>query len=256
MKKSTMKGRKAKNVDNSDFELKKIGGESLAEWLNARREAAGFTIEALAAKTRVQEKYLRALEAGDGRDLPEAAYQRLFIKVIAGALGESEAAALLRFEESQSQCHTRKEERQKPPQSQAASKFLVAPKIISAAALITIAVLAFLGLGYEILRLVAPPELFIESPLDGEVRQSAALSVSGRTERGATLYVNGELVYLKPDGSFEETINLRQGLNIIKISVRKIHSDERVLYRHVLYRGVEAASGGGTAAVVLTSRSQ
>src|SRR5437867_13341548 len=53
---------------------------SLGEQLRAQRERKGITLEQAAADTRIREKFLTALEAGDYPALPGAVYTRGFLR--------------------------------------------------------------------------------------------------------------------------------------------------------------------------------
>ncbi|MEW5747388.1 MAG: hypothetical protein AB1793_01180 [Candidatus Thermoplasmatota archaeon] len=68
-------------------------------------------------------------------------------------------------------------------------------------------------------RYVAPdttaPELSIDSPSDGYTTEEPTVMVTGATEPGATLDVNGLMVTVGPDGSFSCSLALIDGVNII-----------------------------------------
>jgi hypothetical protein len=65
----------------------------------------------------------------------------------------------------------------------------------------------------------SPPELTISEPPDqsdyyGDENQ---VKIMGLTEEGARVTVNGRLVVMNQDGSFEFTFSLSEGTNPIKI---------------------------------------
>jgi len=53
-----------------------------------------------------------------------------------------------------------------------------------------------------------PPQVDITNPAPGSVVTSARTSIKGKTETDAQLTINGEIVYIEPDGSFEHDIRL------------------------------------------------
>lgn len=222
---------------------------TLGETVRRAREAAGIGLPAFAEQTRIQTKYLAALEDNDYQNLPEPVYQRLFLKTIAAALGLSESALLALHETTIAEKFSGKPGGvANPPAKASPIAFLVLPRLLSIAGVIFVGLAALGVLGFEINRIVASPNLVITAPRDQETSSGPSIVVEGRTEAGVELRVNGELVYLDRDGSFKEPIDLHRGLNVIKITAKKKHSDERVLYRRVLWNGPEAESGGGTAA--------
>jgi cytoskeleton protein RodZ len=238
------------------FNARTVGGASLGESLRAGRQAAGMSLAVLSAATRIPEKYLADLEAGDYRGLPEPVYQRLFLKAVCRSLGLGEAAILERHAiELEQRIGLAAAGRDAPPRRASALRFLVLPRLVTACGVTLLAVAALGVLGYEAVRIVAPPSLERVSPAAGDAARWPPVAVAGRTERGVELRVNGEPVYLGPDGSFDEAVNLHRGVNVIKISAKKTHSDERTLYRRVLWGGPENG-GGGTAAAVVSSTSR
>ncbi len=62
--------------------MKQIGKE-----LKEVREEKGISLEEIAEKTKIQPRFLRAIESGNWEDLPEEVYLRGFLKTYADALG-------------------------------------------------------------------------------------------------------------------------------------------------------------------------
>lgn len=65
-----------------------------------------------------------------------------------------------------------------------------------------------------------PPELEISAPEEGASFSGEAqkrLTISGKTEAGINLTLNGRLVILDQEGNFSTTITLSEGENIVKI---------------------------------------
>lgn len=60
-----------------------------------------------------------------------------------------------------------------------------------------------------------PPEISIESPISGEEVTTSPVTVSGMTEPGVTLTVNGVLVSVGTDGTFSFSLALEVGWNTI-----------------------------------------
>lgn len=61
------------------------------------------------------------------------------------------------------------------------------------------------------------PLLSVFYPEDGFVTSSDSIEVSGLTEVGANLTVDGRMVQVQPDGTFRENISLLEGPNLIKL---------------------------------------
>ena len=64
------------------------------------------------------------------------------------------------------------------------------------------------------------PELEIITPEDGEEffgSEEKALTVTGTTEKGVTVYVTGRLSFVNNDGKFSQTVSLQEGDNQIDV---------------------------------------
>jgi len=66
-----------------------------------------------------------------------------------------------------------------------------------------------------------PPELKLDTPSDGSTTSKKTIPVSGRTDPRGILRVNGEIVHVDPDGSFNTSVTLKEGENTIIIKVEK-----------------------------------
>lgn len=65
-----------------------------------------------------------------------------------------------------------------------------------------------------------PPMLEVSSPIDGEIivgKNNQILSVSGKTEPEAKVYVNGKVTFPNTEGNFTYTFRLEEGENIITV---------------------------------------
>lgn len=65
-----------------------------------------------------------------------------------------------------------------------------------------------------------PPKIELESPQDGqqfELRKNQNITVKGKTEANAKVYLNGRLVFANSDGSFSTTYQLAEGDNELRL---------------------------------------
>ena len=82
-----------------------------------------------------------------------------------------------------------------------------------------------------------PPQLTIAFPPDMFVSPEPQLEVSGKTDRGARIRINGYTVPVAPDGGFTYTLDLAEGVKLITFEA--IDSAGNVEYgkRLITYRG-------------------
>ena len=103
-----------------------------------------------------------------------------------------------------------------------------------------IVVLALLSyLGWEIKRIVAAPEITILEPPNNFITTDSSIIINGQTQAEAQLTINNELIILNEEGSFEQKINLVEGLNKLQISVKKKHSRTNNLEWDILREPLE-----------------
>lgn len=77
--------------------MNKETDQSYGAWIRERRMSRGLSVKQVSVETRIDEQYLRALEAGNIALLPEP-YMRAFLKTYASYLGLDSGEAMQRFE--------------------------------------------------------------------------------------------------------------------------------------------------------------
>lgn len=86
--------------------------ETLGGWFQQARERQGFSLEQIAAKTRIPQRHLQALEEEDFASLPAKVFTKGFVRSYARALGLDEDEALQLFLTSSSNFYDRTQEEQ------------------------------------------------------------------------------------------------------------------------------------------------
>lgn len=87
-------------TEETDTEAEQLPLDSTGQRLRRAREAAGMTVEQLAAETRIPQRHIETLERGDFASLPSRTYATGFSRTYARAVGidENEVIAQLRAE--------------------------------------------------------------------------------------------------------------------------------------------------------------
>jgi hypothetical protein len=206
--------------------------------LREARESFELSREEVAARTKVPLSYVVLLEegvseAGSGMD----AYTKIYLKAYAKFLGLDPAIMVQSFAiESQ-----RANDRHRPPSTRRHPLTAVpgkamasGPRIVRIVVgiLIVLGVIAFFI--SQIRDLIAPPAITILSPKDGTVTTDPAITIEGRTEPEVSLLVNGTAVGVGDDGRFTDSMDLQEGLNVIRIVGTRKHSKEMVVERRVI----------------------
>lgn len=210
--------------------------QTLGEKLKEARESENISLEEAARATRIQKKYLDLLERGLYKKLPGEVYIRSFLKTYATFL-ELNPATVLNFYNKERLLY------QKITPTKRFSviskvfrmpRSFITPKLIKTTliGLVIFAILLYLGL--EIEKIVAPPFLFVENPEDNLIISEQSIEVSGKTERESKITINGQEILSDKDGYFQEIVDLQEGLNIIKVSAFRKHSQENTIYRKIM----------------------
>ena len=216
------------------FITKAVKTKTLGEFLQACRANLGLTLEDVASVARVQPKYLLALEEGRFGELPAEVYVKGFLtslsqiyrvdtrKLWQQYLAEHEVVRNLELSPKAA----------KPPLTM--PRFILSPKTLT---ILGVAVLGFLSLAYlyfQISSLSRPPYLAVSSPATDGIVQSGLLVVSGSTEPGAEVYLNGQPIVVDVNGNFRENLSLGRGTNMLTIRAVNKFGRETVVARQLV----------------------
>jgi transcriptional regulator with XRE-family HTH domain len=209
--------------------------ETLGEKLKAIRRCANLTLSEISASTKIRKPFLKAFESGDYAKLPDSIYARNYLKTYVRALGGDVDYFVEQFENECGTCDFTKNARL--PRARArARQFLVTSRFVQVFVIITLALATTGYLGYELRAIISAPELAVYEPEDGHATQEALVKVSGMTEEGTRVKVNGIDVLLSQDGQFETVVALERGLNVISIESAKRYSRPATEYRRVVLK--------------------
>lgn len=114
--------------------------------------------------------------------------------------------------------------------------FLITPKRIALVFFILFLILVGYYFWREIGFLIKPSELEISQPPTDITVTQDTFEISGKTNPGAYLTVNGKEVYIDKEGNFKSEINLSQGLNIIKIEAKNRFGKTNTIIRRIILK--------------------
>jgi len=222
------------------FKRKKVedNKKTLAEILVERRKELEISLIKAERRTKIQKKYLDALESGDYSVFPGQVYGRNFLRAYATYLDLDIARLVSLFDKEYNlynkfKGNVNSSNIEFKPRSKA-SHFIIFPKV--ARNIIIVAIIAILlgYLGFKVKNIVTPPFLEIRQPVDNLIVRDYQVEVVGTTEKEAILSINNNEVLPQDSGEFIKKVNLKEGLNIIEIKASKKHSRENIIKRHIL----------------------
>ncbi len=230
----------------------------LGEVLRTAREAKGVDLARVERDTKIRERYLSALEAGDYDDLPGSVYTRGFLRNYGAYLG-LEPEYLIDLFRLETSTTTEKPALPAPPRPLATRRsgaFVITPGLVGAALLTVIVGGLVAWIGYQFVTFARTPELRITEPA-GNLSSYAELTITvhGVTAPNATVTVSNltenPTVTADETGAFEVTVELVPGSNVMQLVARDpvTGRNSDVAERTILVVE-DASSPPGTALVV------
>lgn len=184
---------------------------TVGEILKAARQKKKVSLQEASRATKIHERFLAALEANDFAALPPATFSRGFLKNYAEYLDLSSESVLA--------VYRRDFMRQEPVKIDLPGRrpFVWQPKmtVITVLAIFFLTIVGYLT--YQYFSLAKPPHLELHSPQDKQKIAEEKVEVLGQTDPDATVTVNGQPVFLTPQGEFRYKVELFSGENKIMV---------------------------------------
>jgi len=213
-----------------------LDSNTVAEQLRSTRQAKKLKLKNVAKKLNINYKYLRALEKGDYNKLPTGIYGKNFLREYAIFLG-------LDYNKLNKIAAAEKNITEPTNQQELFSKqvvknryFLAIPKIVKGFIIAIVVIICFIYLGFKLNKIISPPDLFINSPVENLITKKHSLAITGKTEPEVQIVINGELVLSDKTGEFAKEVSLKQGINIITITACKKYGRNNTVVRQVLVK--------------------
>ncbi|MEI6650168.1 MAG: helix-turn-helix domain-containing protein [Candidatus Moraniibacteriota bacterium] len=212
-----------------NFTRKKVGSMTLGEKFRKIRNDRRIALGEVSRSTKIQVKYLEAIENGEYDKLPAEVYVRGFLRSYAGYLGVPEDVILRLYERERNIQKNlgRVDTFRFEPAAPIRFFLSVSPKSIAVAAGFLVAIGFFVYLSLELRSFVSEPRLSITGPVEGETVTGSETVVSGETDPRAKVLINGEETVVNEDGGFSERLTLKSGLNEITVSSTNRFGKER-----------------------------
>jgi len=188
------------------------------EKLQQARLEKGLTLEDVSKNTKIKTEFLGFIEEGEYEKLPSVSYAHGFVRNYAKFLGlpEKETMALFRREFDEDKSYRVLPKGFGETESFPVSKF----KIKQTAILIIIIFLLFMGyILFQYRGAFLNPPLEVTSPKNGSLVSSSEVTVLGKTDSNATVYIEKNAVSVDESGNFKETINIFPGETTITVKV-------------------------------------
>lgn len=187
--------------------MKKAG-----EVLKATRIRKKITLEEASRVTKIKKEILEALEESDFLKIPSVPYSYGFVKNYAKFLGLDQKLILAFFKREQ---RVEKGSTAIFYQPQTKRFFLPRKNIFLFGSVLGFFLIVYVVFQFQ--NFLSPPRLVLSSPKDQSKVTIPLVVVSGETEIGSAVLVNGQEVEVDPKGNFSQELKIKEGENKIKI---------------------------------------
>lgn len=213
--------------------VRQLNDSSIGASLRSLRKRQGISLDMVARTTQIQRKHLEAFEKNAFHLLPDPIYARHFLRQFVVAINGDAEYFIARFDEECGTCSA-VTDKMRVPRQRIGRRLLRQWRSILIRVSLGLVALALVGyVAMQLVNLVSPPSLLVDSPHGDIQTASASLVVAGQTETEVQVHVNSELVLTDPTGRFETQITLTRGLNIIEIEAKKKYGRANTVIRTV-----------------------
>ena len=215
------------------FLVRPLSSMTLGASLKSLRKRQGISLDMVALQTRIQRKYLEALEADRHQHLPDPIYTRHLLGLFVEALHGNVDYYLSPYMEECGSCpsvHTA----MRLPMQRIRTRLLREWRSMALRAGIAAAAILVVGyMGTQLYRMAEPPALLVDAPFEDMQTTGTSVEVAGQTEQEVQISVNGKTVPTDLTGRFSTRLTLSRGLNIIEIEAKKKYGRPTVVRRSV-----------------------
>jgi cytoskeletal protein RodZ len=204
----------------------------VGEKLYEERVRKGYTLEEVSKATKIRVSFLLAIEKGEYKKLPSGTYAHGFVGNYARFLRLSEHEILALFKRE----YDEEKFLKVLPEGLARNDDFPLPKFKITQALKVLPLISIVLLAYIIFQYrsaIFNPSLSVSTPAENSIISSRAVTVIGKTDSNATVFINSDLAVLDKDGNFKKTVNVFPGK--AKITIKSVNSFNRttILERHI-----------------------
>ncbi len=206
-----------------EFKVKKVKTKTLGELLRREREILGVSLDEMARYTKVRKIYLEKIENDQLDDFLPDVYVKGFLRNYAKYLGLDPEKIILQYRKEkgiQKNIQRSFSPCKKETFFSKLPSITLTPNILASGIFIF---LIFVGIFYffkEVNQFSKTPRLIVTNPISNQTIKESNINVSGATDQGNQIFINGQPVFVSEKGEFSQKISLQKGLNKIVISVK------------------------------------
>ncbi len=206
--------------------------KTVGEMLKNAREKRGWTIDQIAHATKIQARFITALEANQFNELPESAFVKGFVRNYAQVVGRDPNMFLAVFRRDYGQDSKGKVIPRGLVQPINQPRFRWTPTLTIVTGLTMIITLFLTYIIIQFRSLSGLPPIEVTLPQEGS-EVSVLVAVEGKTHPQSTVNVNHQPVTVTESGQFSHTISLSPGEHTITIEATSRNGKTKTIQRTV-----------------------
>lgn len=198
---------------------------TVSQILSQKRKEQDLSLEIISRDLHIKKENLEAIEKADWKSLPDPAFVQGFIKSYSEYLDLDPKYMLALYR--------REYDPKKHPQNTSVFKktqtFFLTPARLAVIIFVTVVVIFISYLFLQYTSILSSPKLVINNPPDNQTTTVPVTLISGKTEKDATVSVNGDFIPVDQDGNFSKELKLSEGQNVIEIiAARRLSPKSKV----------------------------
>lgn len=187
----------------------------ISDVLREERVRKGLSIEDVVVATKIRKNFITSIEEGKLNNLPSESYALGFVKSYASFLGIPESRASALFRREYEATHAENVPKFRKAISHSKNAFFFKSSKVIIIFIVSFIILSYIA--YQFSFLVFGPKLEIQSPQNNSIAQSNIVVVSGKSDPAASVFINGEVVYVDLSGSFRKTLYIDDNQKTIEV---------------------------------------
>ena len=202
---------------------------TVGELLYKVRKKRNLTLEEASKVTRIQQKYLIAVEKNDWSAFTSKVYISGVIRTYADYLDLDPANVLAYFRRDYEKTEVLKFRKKLP-----SLNFLPDTRKIVLVAFTTVIFFFLTYFGFQFYLFLRPPEVQILAPQQNTFRNTQKITVIGHTQKESTIKIFNEEIFPDEQGMFQYELPLQKGKNAIEIYVIGANGKETVVKKEYI----------------------
>lgn len=206
--------------------------KTVGEILKQARTDQAISVATIAAQTKIQIKYIRALEENKFDKLPAAAFVKGFLRSYARVIGKDPEGLLAIFRRDYDQ-NERGEIVPRGLVTGMPKRWRWTPTVTMMGGVAMVMTIFGAYLVFQLRILSRPPILKVTVPTEN-ARVGRNVEITGKSDRDATVTVNSKPVVVSDRGEWSETVLLSAGEHTLTIRATARNGKTRVVQRTVI----------------------